>query len=242
MSAWAPAVSATCLTRPRRTPRHHLLSTRSTPWAASAAAAWAAATTSGSRPSTNCWWRWTASPPTRASSSGRHQPGGYSGSGPAASRPVRPAGVCRSAGYQGPRGDPQIHARNKPLAEDVDLSKIARGTAGLHRRGSGEPAQRGSVAVRPTGRRHDPTGGIRGVHHQGHRRAGEAQPRHSLSRSGGSPHFHEAGHAVVMRDLPGQDPVHQITIVPRGQAGGMTISLPEEDRSYLSSGTWRMRS
>ena len=46
--------------------------------------------------------------------------------------------------------------------------------------------------------------------------------------------FHEAGHAVVMHDLPGQDPVHQITIVPRGQAGGMTISLPEEDRSYLS--------
>ena len=46
--------------------------------------------------------------------------------------------------------------------------------------------------------------------------------------------FHEAGHAVVMHMLPGQDPVSQITIVPRGQAGGMTISLPEEDRSYLS--------
>ena len=45
---------------------------------------------------------------------------------------------------------------------------------------------------------------------------------------------HEAGHAVVMHMLPGQDPVSQITIVPRGMAGGMTISLPEEDRSYLS--------
>ena len=45
---------------------------------------------------------------------------------------------------------------------------------------------------------------------------------------------HEAGHAVVMHCLPGQDPVNQITIVPRGMAGGMTISLPEEDRSYLS--------
>ena len=45
---------------------------------------------------------------------------------------------------------------------------------------------------------------------------------------------HEAGHAVVMHALPDQDPVAQITIVPRGQAGGMTISLPEEDRSYLS--------
>ena len=46
--------------------------------------------------------------------------------------------------------------------------------------------------------------------------------------------YHEAGHAVVMHALPDQDPVTQITIVPRGQAGGMTISLPEEDRSYLS--------
>ena len=45
---------------------------------------------------------------------------------------------------------------------------------------------------------------------------------------------HEAGHAVVMHTLPDLDPVHQITIVPRGQAGGMTIFLPDEDRSYLS--------
>ncbi len=46
--------------------------------------------------------------------------------------------------------------------------------------------------------------------------------------------YHEAGHAVVMHALPNHDPVNQITIVPRGQAGGMTIYLPEQDRSYLS--------
>ena len=46
--------------------------------------------------------------------------------------------------------------------------------------------------------------------------------------------YHEAGHAVVMHALPNHDPVSQISIVPRGRAGGMTISLPEEDRSYLS--------
>ncbi|MBR4150585.1 MAG: zinc metalloprotease, partial [Firmicutes bacterium] len=44
--------------------------------------------------------------------------------------------------------------------------------------------------------------------------------------------FHEAGHAVVMRSLPDADPVHQITIMPRGMAGGFTMSLPEEDRYY----------
>jgi cell division protease FtsH len=46
--------------------------------------------------------------------------------------------------------------------------------------------------------------------------------------------YHEAGHAVVMKLLPTHDPVHQITIVPRGQAGGMTISLPQEDRAFRS--------
>ena len=48
------------------------------------------------------------------------------------------------------------------------------------------------------------------------------------------PAYHEAGHAVVMYRLPQHDPVHQITIVPRGQAGGMTISLPQEDKGYYS--------
>ncbi|MBQ7713876.1 MAG: ATP-dependent zinc metalloprotease FtsH, partial [Oscillospiraceae bacterium] len=46
--------------------------------------------------------------------------------------------------------------------------------------------------------------------------------------------YHEAGHAVVMRALPTHEPVHRITIVPRGQAGGLTIALPEEDRAYQS--------
>ena len=44
--------------------------------------------------------------------------------------------------------------------------------------------------------------------------------------------FHEAGHAVVARSLPKSDPVHQITIIPRGRAGGFTMTLPKEDRSY----------
>ena len=44
--------------------------------------------------------------------------------------------------------------------------------------------------------------------------------------------FHEAGHAVVARSLPNTDPVHQVTIVPRGMAGGFTMTLPQEDRYY----------
>ncbi len=45
---------------------------------------------------------------------------------------------------------------------------------------------------------------------------------------------HEAGHAICMYCLDSQDPVHLITIIPRAQAGGMTISLPQDDKSYAS--------
>ena len=48
--------------------------------------------------------------------------------------------------------------------------------------------------------------------------------------------YHEAGHAVVMRATPGSDPVHQITIIPRGMAGGFTMWLPEEDRFFETKG------
>ena len=48
--------------------------------------------------------------------------------------------------------------------------------------------------------------------------------------------YHEAGHAIVMRAIPGSDPVHQITIIPRGMAGGFTMWLPEEDRFFETKG------
>lgn len=46
--------------------------------------------------------------------------------------------------------------------------------------------------------------------------------------------FHEAGHAVVMKLLPNANPVHQVSIIPRGRAGGYTLQLPEEDKHYAS--------
>ena len=48
--------------------------------------------------------------------------------------------------------------------------------------------------------------------------------------------YHEAGHAVVMKSLPKSDPVHQITIIPRGMAGGFTMSLPEKDQFFETKG------
>lgn len=46
--------------------------------------------------------------------------------------------------------------------------------------------------------------------------------------------YHEAGHAIIGRVLPGMDPIHQISIIPRGMAGGYTMHMPTEDRSYMS--------
>ena len=127
----------------------------------------------------------------------------------------------------------QVHARNKPLAEDVDLAEIARGTAGFT---GADLENLLNEAALLSGRRNEPVIRQKTIQEsiikviagpEKHSRVIPEQERKLTA-------FHEAGHAVVMHDLPGQDPVHQITIVPRGQAGGMTISLPEEDRSYLS--------
>ncbi len=127
----------------------------------------------------------------------------------------------------------KVHARNKPLAEDVDLAEIARGTAGFT---GADLENLLNEAALLSGRRNEPVIRQKTIQEsiikviagpEKHSRVIPEQERKLTA-------FHEAGHAVVMHDLPDQDPVHQITIVPRGQAGGMTISLPEEDRSYLS--------
>ena len=127
----------------------------------------------------------------------------------------------------------KVHARNKPLAEDVDLAEIARGTAGFT---GADLENLLNEAALLSGRWNEPVIRQKTIQEsiikviagpEKHSRVIPEQERKLTA-------FHEAGHAVVMHDLPGQDPVHQITIVPRGQAGGMTISLPEEDRSYLS--------
>ena len=46
--------------------------------------------------------------------------------------------------------------------------------------------------------------------------------------------YHEAGHAVVQKFIPNSDPVHQVSIIPRGRAGGYTLSLPKDDKYYIS--------
>ena len=126
-----------------------------------------------------------------------------------------------------------IHARNKPLTEDADLGRLAKGTPGFT---GADLENLLNEAALLAGRRDQPAIDMATLEEAmikviaGPEKRSRVIPETERRLTA----YHEAGHAVVMQFLPDHDPVHQITIVPRGQAGGMTISLPEEDRSYLS--------
>ena len=127
----------------------------------------------------------------------------------------------------------KVHAKGKPLAEDVDLQKLAQGTAGFTGADLENLINEGALLAARKDRSFITMGDLKEAEIKviaGPEKKSRVIPRHERELTA----YHEAGHAVVMHALPGQDPVSQITIVPRGQAGGMTISLPEEDRSYLS--------
>ena len=127
----------------------------------------------------------------------------------------------------------KIHAKGKPLAEDVDLGSVARATSGFT---GADLENLLNEAALLTGRRGQRFITEEAIHQSvikviaGPEKHSRVVPESERRLTA----YHEAGHAVVMQALPDLDPVHQITIVPRGQAGGMTIYLPEEDRSYLS--------
>ena len=127
----------------------------------------------------------------------------------------------------------KVHAREKPLAEDVDLQKVAQGTPGF----TGADLENLLNEAALLAGRHNEKAITKADIDQSVIKVIAGPEKHSRvipEKERRLTAYHEAGHAIVMRALPEHDPVHQITIVPRGQAGGMTISLPEEDRSYLS--------
>ena len=127
----------------------------------------------------------------------------------------------------------KVHAKRKPLAEDVSLTQVAQATAGFT---GADLANLLNEAALLAARQHSQF--ITAAHlHEAMLKviAGpEKKSRVVTDHARRLTAYHEAGHAVVIHQLPTQDPVHQITIIPRGPAGGMTISLPTEDKAYLS--------
>jgi cell division protease FtsH len=127
----------------------------------------------------------------------------------------------------------RVHTRGKPLGEDVDVATIARGTPGFTGADLANLVNEAALLAA----RHDKD------------QIGMSEMEEAIDRVIAGPErktrlisdkekeitaYHEAGHAIVGALLPEADPVHKITIIPRGQALGVTMSLPTEDRFMMS--------
>ena len=127
----------------------------------------------------------------------------------------------------------KVHARKKPLSEDASLSDITKATAGFTGADLENLLNEAALLAARANQRFITMSDL----HEAMMKviAGpEKKSRVVTPLAKRLTAYHEAGHAVVIHELPTQDPVHQITIIPRGPAGGMTISLPQEDRAYQS--------
>ena len=124
----------------------------------------------------------------------------------------------------------EVHVRNKTLADDVDFETIARGTPGMTGADIENLANEAAlIATRKNKEKIDMSdfeeakdivlmGAVR------EETISDTERRITA--------YHEAGHAFVARELPGTDPIHKVSIIPRGMAMGVTQLLPEEDRHY----------
>ena len=127
----------------------------------------------------------------------------------------------------------EVHSRKKKLADDVDLKTIAKNTSGF----SGADLENVlNEAALLAARRNLTQIGMQEVEDAMVKvtMGPEKRTRVRSDKEQKLVAFHEAGHAVVSRFLPTQDPVHQISIVPRGMAGGYTMYRPTEDKSFMS--------
>ena len=127
----------------------------------------------------------------------------------------------------------RVHAKDKPLAEDVVLKDVAKATSGFTGADLENLLNEAALLAARADRRFVLMSDLHGAMLKviaGPEKRSRVVTEHTRKLTA----YHEAGHAVVIHELSTADPVHQITIVPRGQAGGMTISLPDEDRAYQS--------
>ncbi len=127
----------------------------------------------------------------------------------------------------------EVHARKKKLSEDVDLRVIAKNTSGF----AGADLENVlNEAALLAARRNYKEIGMKEIEDAMVKvtMGPEKKTRVRSEKENRLVAYHEAGHAVVSRYLSTQDPVHQISIVPRGMAGGYTMYRPTEDKSFMS--------
>ena len=127
----------------------------------------------------------------------------------------------------------EVHARRKRISEDIDLKTIAKNTSGF----SGADLENVlNEAALLAARRNQKEINMQDIEDAMIKvtMGPEKKTRVRSDKEQKLVAYHEAGHAVVSRFLPTQDAVHQISIVPRGMAGGYTMYRPTEDKSFMS--------
>ncbi len=129
----------------------------------------------------------------------------------------------------------KIHTRGKPLAKDIDINVLARQTPGFTGADLANLVNEAALLAARFGKKE----------------ITQAELAEAIDRVIAGPErktklmsekertitaYHEAGHAIVGHALPLNDPIHKITIIPRGRAGGYTLALPTEDKNYATRG------
>ena len=130
----------------------------------------------------------------------------------------------------------RVHAKGKPLGDDVDLKSIARGTPGFSGADLENLLNEAALLAVRRGRRFlmnvDIDDAILKV-----AMGPEKKSRVISDKERKLTAYHESGHAIAAKYLEHVDPVHYITIIPRGRAGGFTLMRPAEDKSFESKST-----
>ena len=126
----------------------------------------------------------------------------------------------------------KVHAKGKPLADDIDLEVLARQTPGFT---GADLANAINEAALLAARRDRDVIGMAELEEAVDRviAGPERRSRVMSDEEKEITAYHEGGHALVGFALPNADPIHKVTIIPRGRAGGYTMALPLEDRNYL---------
>lgn len=127
----------------------------------------------------------------------------------------------------------KVHFKGKPIEENVDLEALAKKTAGSSGADLANIANEAAITAAREGHKaisnKDLTEAFEKVAIGPERKSKVMNEKERKITA-----YHEAGHAIVGHVLPDSDPVHKVTIIPRGQTGGVTWFLPPEDRSYKS--------
>lgn len=127
----------------------------------------------------------------------------------------------------------KVHARNKPLADDVDLKVIAKKTPGFT---GADLSNLLNEAALLAARQNKKTVTMDDLEEASEKVSyGPERRSHIVSeKERRLTAYHESGHAIVAHLLPDADPVHKVTIIPRGRAGGYTMMLPTEEQNYMT--------